>query len=245
MYLIKKVLFVLGYCCFFFNSFGQNTFPDEGADMKSLIPKGYSFENAVIGDLNQDDKDDLVIIVENEIDGVYNKVIAIYFQSNNPDFFNPNYVKHSESVIFTSNSYHGGYATVLVKNNQLILYTSSSTSSRPEHYYKFQLRNNFFELIGFDYTWHTTYCHLYGESMSFNFLTNRKQTLKEIYSSPENEEELDGCITYIPSEMLETLNINNWKEEFWIQESWDTFSWSPLILEKFNLNTTWEKIQQI
>tara|TARA_B110000902_G_C14162291_1_gene533638 strand:- start:202 stop:930 length:729 start_codon:yes stop_codon:yes gene_type:complete len=237
----KKILFILGCCGIFFNSFGQNIFPDVGADMKSLIPEGYSFENATIGDLNQDNNDDLVIIVENKVNGVLNKVIAIYFQSKNPDFFESNYVKHTESVIYTSG--YASYVTLLVKNNKLILYTSSSTSSRPQHYYKFQLRNDFFELIGFDYTWYSTHCHYYSMSDSFNFLTNKKQTLNKINGIPKNEEELNNCS--IPSEMIAILNKNNWKEEFWIQENWKTFNWSPLIMENFNFDTTWKKIQQI
>ncbi len=161
--------------------------------IKKYIPENWKIIQKIKGDLNKDQKDDLVLIIE-ETDStklLINEGFGAQLLNTNPRgimvFFNDNnkytlITKNLKGFIPSENSVENSCLEdplnpVEIEKNILIInfnyWLSCGSWFVNNATYKFRYQNNSFELIGFD---HSEFHRASGKKseMSINFLTKKK-----------------------------------------------------------------------
>lgn len=159
----RFVLIILLLLPFFVNA--QSILSNKGDKVGDLIPEGYSLVDLTMGDLNNDSVKDLVIIIKKD----EKSVLAVFIK----DGYSWNKLVEN-SKIFQIENWDGpefNFDSFEIKNSILEIYCFNIyLGSRYGSNYKFRLKNDNFEIIGYDEGYfhsvnHETYDY------SYNFLT--------------------------------------------------------------------------
>lgn len=226
-----KIKFTIGLLLLFPVIMVAQIFPKEGYDVGSLIPENYILKEVKYGDLNGDNKDDLVIVIRNI--KTKNKSAAIYYYDSEYE----QYILRSESTNFflfergdlyrpdltTYEVYNDRikeeeFVLVIIKDKVISINTSDGQGFGIDSKFKKNQIGNY-ELIGIEMT---TYLRGIYQKISINYLTGKMQIKS---SSNDENEKIDD----------EWFKLSNLKK----------FNFNTFSLKKVKadiVDTEWQKI---
>lgn len=188
-------------------------FPKENYEIGGLIPKNYKLKNLQMGDLNNDNQDDLVLIITNL--KTKNKSVAVYYfdlklkiwklKSESINFF-----KYNDDDIFKKTSSrwqnptdkitYEEFVSVVIKNQIITIGTNDGYGN--SIYISLRLNKvDKYEIIGIDTA---SYPRHYTYDDSINYLTSKMKTTKTIIGASSDGEDV------IEVNWFKVLNLKKW-----------------------------------
>jgi hypothetical protein len=172
--------------------FGQN---ERGKEPSDFLPKGYTIDEKIKGDVNKDGLEDYVVVIKGsnknkiikdeyrgELDRNRRGIIVLLNKKDHYELVVKNY------DCFSSENEDGGVyfpPELSVEINKGNLYLHYAHGRYGYWEYTFRFKNSDFELIGYDSSSNSG--PIVNTETSINFLTKKKLTKENINESPEQE----------------------------------------------------------
>jgi hypothetical protein len=225
-HLMQKLLFFILFFLFKSSS-GQNFYypsiNTNGHVIADFVPSGWTIIDSTFGDLNNDNRNDAVIILQKK-DSVFltnsdkdtvltqPRILLILFRNSMDTNL---YVKEQDDSFILLNdnpNREDPYQAIRIKNGILdisfqLFYSFGSwyiTSSS----YKFRFQNNQFCLIGADYSSFHRATHD-SQDYSYNFLSNKRSLIKET-----NGTKIKRIITWKKLNLTELKTLKTFTQPF-------------------------------
>jgi len=171
-----QVLITLGFSF----SLNAQSLPSFGKTFESLVPKTHIVMDKVEGDLNQDGKPDLVLVLKDKYEGKNQdappRILAVYFLDSNGGF---KLISHTSNFILKSDE--GGvmgepFSSISVQRGSIVIQHSGGSREKWSYTHRFRYQDGGFFLIG---KTDSMYDSLTGESTvnDSNLSTGKKEII--------------------------------------------------------------------
>lgn len=175
-------------------SLNAQALPSSGKTIESLIPKTHVIMDKAEGDLNQDGKSDLILVLKDKNEGKDQdsppRILAVYFLDSNGEF---KLISQTSNFLLKSNE--GGvmgdpYSSIAVQRGTIVVQHSGGSRERWNFTHRFRFQDGGFFLIG---KTDSTYDSITGEStINDSNLSTGKKEISTVDSKGKSKKRIEN-----------------------------------------------------